>query len=275
MRTGRSFNSNSKSKTSPSLFPSGQLGSLNPEALKLPILQHKSLTATYDHIAQLAADAERLQQENRDLQNRLDELTASSNEDQKESNPFSSFKRREMQFAQKIIERDNELNTFARVINEYRVVKDPTFVEVAANAKIIGQSTKEKRKNGYDSITASLLVSNPQRPFFSRDDTEKQNEELRSLISQQEKTLKLLRARLDLFHQHDQANTLSFTLNSLKKGQTPVLLADTAPSKRSELEIKKRILTKELQKLIKKRKELAKERAVEKEKLHILAIQAL
>ena len=186
MRTGRSFNSSSKSNTSPSIFPSGQLGSLNPDALKLPILRHKSLTATYDHIAQLSAEADRLQQENRALQQRLDELTSNANVEQKESNPFSSFKRREMQFAQKIIERDNELASFARVINEYRVVKDPTFVEVAANANLKNQNPREKQKQNLDSITASLLVSNPQRPFFSRDDIEKQNEELSALISHQE-----------------------------------------------------------------------------------------
>lgn len=259
-------------------FSVQQLGSLNPEALKLPVLRHKSLTATYDHISELAVEIERLQYENHQLELRLQELSQknpnSENENEEETtnetNPFSQFKQHEIQFSKKSRQHEIELNNFAKHLNDYREYRDPTFVEIKAETNQSKKTPKQITDSSQillsnDSVFSTLLVSNQHRSFFSKVELDQQNEELKKLIKQQEENLRLIHARLNLFHKHDRDNSLTITIDSLRKGEFPSLVSDSTPSKASELAVKKRVLSNELQKLVKIRKELVQKRKQEKE----------
>lgn len=218
------------------------------EEVQLPSLQYKSLTPTYDYIAQLSSEIENLQQRNRSLENRLSELTTSlngKNHNKHNKKTFLSFKLHEIQFSEKLKARDNEISNILQAFEKQRFSKNPTFIKY---------TIKSGKPMNSDLITKSLLVSNPQRAFFSKDDIFKENEELRSLISDQEETLRLLNAKLDLFHHNRDKSRVTYAKNLLTKRE--LAFSEAIPSEKRELQTEKKVLQQELQRLIKARKEL-------------------
>lgn len=231
----------------PLVTPIETMGTINPEALKLPVLQSRSARMPFDIIAQLSEKAENLKERNVALKQRLSELV----NDPECENQFTRFKRNEMEFRKRLQQRDAEIKKFARFLDSYRSNAEPTFVEIEA-AKISPPKC--------DPITQSLLVSNNQRSFFKKETLEVQNEELKKLIEEQEEKLKLLQVRLNLYNSYQNQNTVEFTMTSLKKGDPPLTLAFSTPSKETELLTKKKTLKAELAALIKKRKVLVKKK---------------
>lgn len=225
--------------------PLENTGTLNPEALILPTLRKKSINTSYDKMAKLSQKLENLRAENEALEKKLKEMV----EVDSATNPFCQFQKWYFEFQQRLIDREAELNAFADYISSFRSKPDPTFVEVDAS---------RVRKPKFDAISLSLLVSNPERKFFLKEDLLKQNEDLELLIMQQREALNLLNARLKLFTKYQNAATVTTTLEALKHGETPNQLAGAAPTRSIELKTKKKLLSEELSKLVDERKAIMK-----------------
>lgn len=218
-----------------------------------PVFVHKSHHMKLDEVSELSAMVSKLKRENEELQQTLNIIV--NGQDQTK---YTKFKRAEMEFSLKLQQRELELENFAKFMNDYRGNSNPTFVEVQT------QRLRGTRTTGFDAINASLLVSNQQRSFFTKDDIEGQNDELKLLIEEQEQTLRLLDARLKLFSNFQNANTAQFTIDSLKRGCAPTALASRAPTVSDELNTKHKALTAELLALIKERKALTAKRVAQK-----------
>ena len=228
------------------------VGTLNPVALDSSMFQHQSLYPTFDEVSELSTRASDLKSEIARLRRELDSLTTSESQTK-----FTKFQKTEMDFEKKLQERDQELDNFAKFLTVYRVDSNPTFVEVEA---------LQSKRHGpiFDAINASLLVSNPQRGFFRKNDIEFQNEELKGIIGEQEKVLRLLEARLKLFSSFQSANTAQFTVESLRRGMTPTVLGGSTPTKFDEMSTKHRALSNELAALVRERKSLTQKRVAAK-----------
>ena len=228
------------------------VGTLNPVALDSSMFQHQSLYPTFDEVSELSTRASDLKSEIARLRRELDSLTTSESQTK-----FTKFQKTEMDFEKKLQERDQELDNFAKFLTVYRVDSNPTFVEVEA---------LQSKRNGpiFDAINASLLVSNPQRGFFRKNDIQFQNEELKGIIGEQEKVLRLLEARLKLFSSFQSANTAQFTVESLRRGMTPTFLGGRTPTKFDEISTKHRALSNELAALVRERRSLTQKRVAAK-----------
>ena len=202
----------------------------------------KAVSRSYDEIAELSGKLDALKKEYGELEEVLNSMINSET-----LTPFCQFKKWEMELNQRLSEREAELTAFSKYLGSFRKEPDPTFVEVDA-AKM-----KEPR---FDSITASLLVANPERTFFNNGDLAERNKELHTLILQQGETLNLLKSRLMLFTKYQHANSAAAAVESLKKGEIPTALLGSAPTKSVELKTKKKALAGELASLIEVRKEL-------------------
>ena len=240
MRTRHSFNG------SDSEF----IGTLNPEAFKLPALRVKQRASTYDQLAQLSLKADNLRKEILGAQAQLNDTINSD-----KPTPFCTFKKWLNDFEDRTQQREKELSIFAKHLTNFRTSTDPTFVEVDA--------ADEKMPN-FDPVSYSLLVSNQQRTFFSKDDIIQQNNELKILICEQQEAIANLRSRLKLFEDFQNQNVIKNTIQSLKEGSMPMALAGAAPTRATELRQKQKFLSKELTALVKKRKELLKIHKAEK-----------
>ena len=163
------------------------IGTVNPVVLDCPLFQYRSLNPTFDEVSDLSTRASELKSEIIRLKSELESLTTSEPQTK-----YTKFKKAEMDFAKKLDEREAELENFAKFLNVYRIDSNPTFVEIEA-------LQSQRNRPMFDAINASLLVSNPQRSFFRRNDIEFQNEELKGIIGEQEQTLRVLEARLKLF----------------------------------------------------------------------------
>ena len=104
--------------------------------------------------------------------------------------PFCQFKKWEIDFQDRLKDREKELSAFSRYIDTFRTQAQPTFVRIDA---------AKYRRPDFDSICVSLLISNPEKYFFNKDDLVQINQQLAILIDQQADALKLLTARLNLF----------------------------------------------------------------------------
>ncbi|EAY14391.1 IQ calmodulin-binding motif family protein [Trichomonas vaginalis G3] len=224
--------------------PQDFIGTMNPEALKLPALQNKKKPHPYEKFADLALQIDNIVKQIDEEQEKIDNMLASD-----KPTPFCTFKKWLLDFEERIKERDNELNIFSKHLTSFREKVDPTFVEV--------DSANEKTPS-YDTISYSLLVSNEQRNFFSKQDIVHQNNELKILIHEQQEAISNLRSRLKIFEDFQNKNAIKHTIASLKQGTTPMALAGAAPTRANELRAKQKILSAELVALVKKRVELLK-----------------
>ena len=222
------------------------IGTMNPMALRKPIFGKKVMSKSFDELSSLTSQLEALKAEYQELQGHLNSMVNSETR-----TPFCQFKKWEMEFDQRLTQRDSELAAFSKYMGAFRRDAEPTFVEVDA--------AKVKRPR-FDSITVSLLVSNRERTFFSNDDLAEQNKELHSLIEQQAEALKLVKARLKLFTKYQRANAATAAIAALKKGETPIALAGAAPTKALELRTKRKMLSAELATLVEMRRKIIAEK---------------
>ena len=229
------------------------IGTINPEALKLPVLQRKNKPSPYDTLATLSLKADNLRKDIVDAQSRLDQML-----NVEKPTPFCTFKKWLVDFEDRIQSREKELNIFMKHLTNFRTDADPTFVEVDAS---------DEKKPLFDPVSYSLLVSNQQRNFFSKEDIVNQNNELKILIFEQQDAIKKLRMRLKLFEDFQDQNAIKHTIQSLKEGSMPMALAGAAPTRATELRQKQKMLSKELTQLVRKRKELLKKYKAEKVEL--------
>ena len=226
------------------------IGTMNPEAFKLPALKVKQKSSTYDQLSKLSLQADNLRKEILGAQAQLSDTINSD-----KPTPFCTFKKWLIDFEERTQQREKELSIFAKHLTNFRTSTDPTFVEVDA--------ADEKMPN-FDPVSYSLLVSNQQRTFFSKDDIIQQNNELKILICEQQEAISNLRSRLKLFEDFQNQNVIKNTIQSLKEGSMPMALAGAAPTRATELRQKQKLLSKELTALVKKRKELLKIHKAEK-----------
>jgi hypothetical protein len=226
---------------------------VNPEALSSPALSHRSVYSEFDTVAALAETLTHLKSEHEMLTQQLTLILCGPDQTR-----FTQFKSAEVEFGARLLKREAEVEAFGKVLSRYRVNVRPTFVEV--DASIVRRTHRPE----YDLINASLLVSNEQRPFFTKTDIERQNAELRSLIDDQEESLRLLTARLKLFNSLQNATSARFAVTSLQRGCPPSSLASETPTVEAELHTKLRVLTGELAQLIAERKRLTAKRIAEK-----------
>lgn len=229
------------------------LGTLNPESFALPAFHKKRQLSPFDEIAELSKIADELKEQNEELKARLQ---AQVNQD--ELNAFQQFQKYQMDINSRMAERESEIDDLASFFNSFRTSRDPTFVEVNAS---------NVRKTKYDTITASLLVSNDQRSFFTTNDLQKLNNELKSLIVAQRESLKSLNGRLKVFEEFQSEVYIKKAIESLKNGNRPAFLTGETPTLKRELEAKQRVLSNELQKLVNIRKEALKPERLEKRRL--------
>lgn len=228
------------------------IGTVNPVVLDCPMFQYRSLNPTFDEVSDLSTRASELRSEIIRLKSELESLTTSEPQTK-----YTKFKKAEMDFAKKLDEREAELENFAKFLNVYRVDSNPTFVEIEA-------LQSQRNRPIFDAINASLLVSNPQRSFFRRNDIEFQNEELKGIIGEQEQTLRVLEARLKLFSSYQSANTPQFTVDSLRRGMTPTILGSRTPTQVDEITAKHKALSNELASLVRERNSLKQKRIAAK-----------
>jgi len=217
------------------------LGTLNPEALKLPVLQKKSAYSAYEEISKLSSKAEELQKENIKLEDQLNAIISEPS-----PNGFYLFKKWQIELGKRFIQRDKELNEFAKHLDNFRKQPDSSFVEIEASFK----------PTNYDPIVYSLMVSNSQMSFFSKGEMEEQNQNLRNLIESQQETLSNLNARLHLYDSYQNKSVIKQTIDTLRRGSTPQPLACATPTRSIELRTKKKVLKQQLQALTRKRKEI-------------------
>ena len=230
----------------PQIPPRELRGSGNTSPLRKSGGDKRAVSKSYDEIAGLSAQLDSLKKEYDELTETLNSMLSAE-----ELTPFCQFKKWENELNQRFDEREGELATFAKYIGSFRKQPDPTFVEVDAAL------VKPLR---YDSITASLLVANPERTFFNNNDLADRNRELHTLIQQQDEKLKLLAGRLKMFTRYQHANSAAAAVESLKKGEMPMPFTGDAPTKSSELKTKKKLLTTELAALVEIRKGLLAEK---------------
>ena len=222
------------------------VGTMNPNALSRPLLQRKTVHKSYEQFSQLSEQLEQVKNENAVLQAQLDSMLNAE-----KPTPFCQFKKWEIDFQDRLKEREKELQAFSRYIDTFRTQSQPTFVRVdAANV----------RRPDFDSICVSLLVSNPEKYFFNKDDLVQINQQLTILIDQQADALKLLSARLNLFTQFQSRFAIQTTINSLRNNEAPSALFAEAPTRALELKTKRKMLSAELAVLIKARRELVAEK---------------
>lgn len=229
------------------------IGTMNPNALSQPLLQRKNIHKSYEQLSQLTEELESLKNENAELQSQLDSML-----NVEEPPPYCKFKKWIVDFRGRLKDRENELSAFSKYIDSYRKESAPTFVKVdAANV----------RPPDFDSICVSLLVANPEKYFFCKDDLLQLNQQLSVLIDQQADALKLLNARLRLFSSYQNKATVTATIESLKKNQMPSTLAAAAPTRALELKTKKKLLKAELAILVKARRDLTDAKLAKRNKL--------
>jgi hypothetical protein len=218
------------------------IGTLNPKAFGLPVFQHRHSTSAVGQIASLTARADELKKSNQGWHDQLRERIQRST-----LTVYERFLRSQMMLSERIAKREAELEDLASYFDSFRTSADPTFVEVSA-----------ARKTRYDSLVATLLVSNRQRSFFSNTDLVTVNSELTALIVRQRQQLQDLAANLKVFEDFDTQVYIPYAIQTLRKGDRPFRSGTPAPTKLAELLAKKKTLQGELSKLVNTRKELLK-----------------
>jgi hypothetical protein len=228
-------------------------GILNPSALNRPAPAPKPPGKSYAEIARLCDELSSVKAEHDKLKAIFDEKLKGPH-----LNAFCQFKKWISEFGQRLHVREFELSAFASYIDSFRREPHPTFIEVDA-ARV--------KKPRFDSVTVSLLVSNPQRYSFNTPDLVKQNHELQLLVEEQQTALELLKARLNLFTSAHNHNAMEIVKACLAAGIVPKGLAGNAPTQALELKTKRKLLMATLAQLVADRRELTKARLDKRMKL--------
>lgn len=203
-------------------------------------LPKKNNRNIYLEISKLSTEYEKLKNENEILQQELYDSIMESR------NPYCQMKKTLLEFSAKLTEREKEVEHIKKFLEQSKTT-DPTFVEVSLN---------QDREASFDLVATSLLVSNEQRNFFKTDEIKRQNEELNHLIQMQKEKLQSINSRLQFYSRYQVTRSPRFTIDSLRRGEKPTDLTDSAPDQLLEQRMKIRLLSKELKSLVEKRVEL-------------------
>lgn len=233
-------------------FDSREMGSFDPFAFRDQLPGKPVKPTAYGEIAKYSMQAESLKQENELMRLELLQLV-----DQPTTNPYVRMKKSIVEFGARLNRREREVDDIKRHMSSSKNKNDPTFVEVDVH---------RDRQASFDLVATSLLVSNEQRTFFKAADLRRQNEELMALIDHQQEALKMVRARLQLYSQVQQSNSIRLRLESLRRGEKPAALAEAAPDQIKEQKMKIRMLSSELRNLVEQRKALSEARTCRREK---------
>ena len=224
-------------------YGSRNTGSLDMSALDRQIPKPPAMASAYDDLAKLSKTAQELQDENREKKAELDELI------QHGDTGYLMLEREILEFEKKLEAREREV---ADVAQKYATTKapEPTFLEVEVS---------RDKEPGFGMVATSLLVSNTQRSFFKSRDIYRQNQELNELIKTQDEELKVLRARLRLHTATQRRELPRLTVNSLNNMSSPLKLVEATVPEEAELNMKRKMLVRELMSLIETRKMLVEQ----------------
>ena len=237
-------------KSSPQVLPKRKIGSVNPESLSLPILQKKNLYPTFNELAKLSFKAETLKNETDHLEQSFYDML-----NEEENNKFCKYKKWQLDFQQRLAQRQQELQAFSRMLPTFRTTANPN------NSDLIAM--KPKRFDS-DNLTYTLLVNNNYRKFFSLPDINSQNDELKKLIEEQKQELSILNARLNLFRQCYQRDYPKMTVTALMNKTIPSPASTRSPDRNMEFNVEKKVLQEQLQEVIQQRKSILNARTQQK-----------
>ena len=252
MRKRTKQNDKNIKNRSPKITRKKKIGTVNPESLSLPILQKKNLYPTFNELAKLSFKAETLKNESDKLeQNFYDMLNV------EDSNNFCKYKKWQLDFQQRLAQRQQELQAFSRMLPTFRTTSNPN------NSDLIAMKPKHFDS---DNLTYTLLLNNNYRKFFSLPDINSQNDELKKLIDEQKNELDLLNARLNLFRQCYQRDNPKMTVHALMNKTIPSPAAARSPDRTMEFNVEKKVLQEQLQEIIQQRKSILNARTAQKMK---------
>ena len=195
----------------------------------------------YDDLSKLSAKAESLKQENELLKQELFNIATTTD------NPtgYHKIKKQILAFTAKTFIREKELSSIQKAISSAKRETEPTLVSSFL--------PKDNTLLGFDAVSESLLIANPQKTFFTSEELESQNKELKRLIKIMNDKMQQYRKRLAIYETCQIENKVSLQMDSLKRGEQPPLLAEAAPAEVVEQREKIKILRKELKSLVSKR----------------------
>jgi hypothetical protein len=221
-------------------YRSEETGSLDKSVLDSKLPNKRESSWAYMDLNELAAKAENLKKENSRLKEDLAVLIGTK------ASPAIDLQARLDEFEKKLNQREKELESISKHFDQMGDPA-PTFIEVG---------TRLDGRPAFDILAASLLVSNQQRVFFKGTEIETQNKQLKSLVVSQKEQIDALRLRLHL-HQHIQHKGIGeVTVSTLKRHATPFQLVNCTVTAEREQGVRCKHLVKELQVLIKERKDL-------------------
>ena len=224
-------------------YGSRNTGSLDMSALDRQIPKPPAMASAYGDLAELSKTAQELQAENRELKDILEDLVRDGD------SSYLMLEREIREFEKKLAAREREV---ADVAQKYAATKAPapTFLEVEVS---------RDKEPGFGMVATSLLVSNTQRSFFKSRDIYRQNQELNELIKTQDEELKVLRARLRLHTAAQRRELPRLTVDRLNRMSSPLKLVEATVPEEAELNMKRKMLVRELMSLIDTRKKLVEE----------------
>lgn len=194
----------------------------------------------HDELARLISKIDSLKSENDILRQELFQVVLLNDDD-----PMVVLKKKLMLLHDKILKREKEIISTSKTISKMSKTNDLSSIDVAGIENL-----------SFDSLSSKLMLLDSQKSFFSVDDIRKYNEQLKKAITERSKELTLTSKRLELYKNCQKESSVQYTINSLKRGEAPFVIADTYPGRLSEQKMKIRLLRKELKALIQKRKSL-------------------
>jgi hypothetical protein len=200
----------------PNLFnyDNHDLGSLDPFAFRGQFSGSSKRTTASEEISRLSMRAESLRQENDILKLELFELVTTHND------PFSRLKKSLIEFGIRLTHREREVDEVWSHLSASTNTVAPTFVEVDVH---------RDRHASFDLVATRVERA---APLLSRR-LRRQNKELLALTENQEEGLRMIRLRLHLYTQCQQQNSIRLKLKSLRRGESPSIVAHIAQTRSS------------------------------------------
>lgn len=260
----------------PPISPICDYTSTNPGSLDLSELNKRlpnkmTQSFAYSEIANLSESIETLKKENDKLKQQLCNQQKNHNSfnetDESHLSTGLQLEQRLLTLSERLKERDREINALFKSItfkHEPKMKVKPNFIETnhtKSSKTIMGKSS------------SPFILSNDQLTFFKADDIERQNQQLKEMISTTENDVHYIKTRQSLYETMQHDNRVSSVMSHLNEGRTPNKLIDTAPDQLDELDITIQLLQNELKSLIRKKKHLIDERRTKKFNLRKYRLQ--
>ena len=211
--------------------------SFNLDAFKGQVSQRRSFSNYFSELSKLSARADYLKQENELLKQELFDIVTSP-----EQTNFHRIKKNILAITAKLTIREKETLDVAKAMSAVRKASQPTLLK--------NYLPKDDNLVGFDYVADSILIANPQKNFFPAGEIENQNKEIRKIIKELSEQLNRYKKRLNLYEKCQTENTITLTMESLKRGENPLFLADAAPAEVVEQREKIKLLREELKQLV-------------------------